>query len=460
MVGCTPKAVPMPEDRRSEWRVGFTTFAEDGLSVENLYLAYSLPQLLLERLDGIDRHAFDEPGKNAYRRTLQRKELQTAAEDLAKLHQQRDQLIFKGLESPSRAAQYRDLEEKISRIKQRIQSIRTVDPTSIPFPDEKPVRYVYSTDSGRLLEAPLFSPLQFSRTADLDLLILGRVEEIEGFLFLRVSAFETALESEVYVYEDAATRSDLYFVLDELSEALANVLLGEPAATLVIHPDPLDAAIMIDDEFVGTGLTTLPFLRPRATEVRITRPGYFDTTEIIELEPSQTLSLNVSLLEVPVEMVRLSSIPQDADVYQNSVWIGKTPIRVSRPSHLEQIRLVKEGYHEGRLHVSPVTSSEVTVSLVAATFEFEERQEALRDRFYRSFGRFIVSLGAPMALISVANNTLQMDVSIGGSDPSVRFRRDVAVWSSYTGAIISITFFSVMVADLLEYVRAADRSAG
>jgi hypothetical protein len=132
------------------------------------------------------------------------------------------------------------------------------------------------------------------------------------------------------------------------------------------------------------------------------------------------------------------------------VWQGRTPLDIPRPSERARLVVSLPAGPDVATTVGPSSPSHLSISLSEAARHQDTDQAAARDRFYGSFGWFVLSLPLPFYAYSWA-----VDWAVAGEEP-----RATAFYYAYLGGMgISIALATWTVYNIVRYVMAADRSA-
>ena len=218
----TPTADP-PADPRADWRVGFSELRGVGLAAENVYLSSTIPRLLRERLTPIRQHTLNAAERRAQARTVLAAARRAAYAELAALLRRRDSAALAGGDSDGESLAAQVVEQRA-----RLDELLALSWQDVEIAERKPLVIVAGVEERGLLPAPRFSPLQAAQEADLDLLVTGRLEQVEGVLFVELQAVSPALGGSAESYRDALRREGLADAVAALQRHLAGLLVGEP----------------------------------------------------------------------------------------------------------------------------------------------------------------------------------------------------------------------------------------
>ncbi len=451
----------IPVDDREYWTVGVAAFEGKALSQENLYLSQSFPLLIRERLEMIPTHFFSDAEAKGYRRRIIRREQQRLAELISADRRARDELFFTPGKGEDRVVFY---EDRIAAKLLALNDLRELNPEAIVLPESKPLRFASGANGRLIFDQPVRSPLQLTRQENLDSLLWGRFEEIQGYIYFEVIFFDAALGENVFSYSDAVLPTELYEIFDELTDELASILWGRDWASLRVDTEPPRASVWLDDSFQGRTPLEIPYLIPGSRELRVQAPGYQSVVRLISLDPYTEAVQQIVLPLEPGDSFELDSEPAGAAVYEGSQWLGATPLSVDKPDDLNRFLLRKEGYLDFPLYAGSGVAETVTVALTLDEIDPLQIQNQRRDELYRAFGFFAISIPIPLFFWGFAN-----DYAVGYSlaindlnfDETDRFKAAGRVfYYGYWGTLaVSTSLFVNMMVRLVRYLRAADRKA-
>lgn len=148
----------------------------------------------------------------------------------------------------------------------------------------------------------------------------------------------------------------------EINEALAE-LTGDVLVTTA----PVGASVYLDNNFIGKttaqGLPIKTIVVGKHTVAVKNPPDYKDYTAEVIVKENDTARVTAYLDGYPGTIVVTCSIPEDADVYIDGKYVGKTPYNgeISAGSHT--VKLSKDGFedHSESAPISPRKAYAVTV---------------------------------------------------------------------------------------------------
>jgi len=427
------------------WGIGVFSSSQEG---EELYFAYSLPQMILAEIRDISQHQVGEEERESiiylYRKD-QRLTLQTQYNKKIKEY---DQLIFKGDHLKSRT-----YKEDLEGLREELLTLEDRD-----FSLKKSLETLFTKGNQENLFSPEKwegDPQGFIHKEKLDAFIYG-VINIEGPLLtysLLVSNPQDILfeQSGVFPYENISSS----FIKEEFKE-LRRFWSGNLDSQITIETDDPQMEIFVNNAYIGTGkgvweVQSLPLLiQGESNNQKVLQKIYTFTPEVY-LEGKIKDSRNL-LVETD---------PEKADVYINGKWQGITPLLVNI-SPLDQIFLSRTGY---RNYSETGRERDLTISLTP-----EAAQDGLstyRNKFYRSLTVFSFSLFPTLLLPEMYKNYRGL---ANGYYNNLE-NSDTITYKDYTQAVqlanalnygrvlslgISLSSFGWMMWDFIQYLKHAE----
>lgn len=446
---------PSPLDDRTEWRVGFSSFAGEGIAEADRHLLTSIPLLLIEQLAAVEVHRLTDAERSARAESVLRAARRAQSQRVAGLQRA---LGDAQLRAAPRSTVERELEEAVAQL----QALRDLPPESVAVAPTKPVAIASASAESPLFAPASFSVPRFASQSGLDLLVTGTIEEIEGFLFIEAAAFDPAAGVDVFQFNAAEAREGVAAATERLGAELATVLLGSPWATVAIDPLPATATVSVDGVFLGVGRTVVPFLPAGDHVVAVTAAGHAARRIDLAIDGGESLELTPALVAVEPALVAVSSEPPQAAVYLDSVWMGVTPLSVPLPETGLRLEMRRDGYFSRSVDLAMPAAPELRIALDRDTGDRQAQQEMARDHFYRSLGWFVMTSAPPLLLgMAAADATARVKTLVAaGADASAALeQRTWFIRGLLTSAIAAGITFGVSMEALGDYLAAANRAA-
>lgn len=307
-----------------------------------------------------------------------------------------------------------------------------------------------------------FTGLADDYITDVDFLVAGSMEEIEGILIFKIGIYSFIENKYVFSYQGAYLPEDSDNFYFESHKQLTEVLLGRPWGTLKIETN-VPATIQVDGESLGYRYLELPFLELGFHKVTVFSPGFSVYNEDILIDGKEESFVKIELLQNEWIDLQVNSVPSGADIFVGSQWVGTTPWSGEVPTEFNRIILRKEGFRDVNRVVFPEPADDSQViDAVLSTINFNLNGYITheRDDFYDSLGLFFVGLPMPFILRGIYNNTSQAYLNevnnYGDTDEAERLSRwALGSWYGSMGALfIEGAFFVNMIINAVSYMDA------
>ncbi len=325
------------------------------------------------------------------------------------------------------------------------------------------------TDGSRRFRRVLPTAAGLSRELpEADLILYLVVVPVGDRVLVRVHAYEVGSERDRELFRLVDTPEAVSLRLEsrerEVAAALAGQALGGIEVTLEdSQQQTMEGRVFVGDRYLGLSPVEDRYLPPGTYSLRTELADGRTAEQSVEIAAGAPQRVVVRVWESPPEPVTIRSAPAGARVYRGSQWVGFTPVEVSRPREDTSYTLVQDGYYDSRVTLGPDSPSLVERMMVSADGDWAAEVEASRDRFYRSFGFFALSVGVPILINGVYQNYAglvdeQGRVSAELTPPEqerVLNRANTLFFGYYAGLGLSAGLFGNMMWRLVDYVQTA-----
>ncbi len=453
------KSYELPSDTSDTWRVGVSQLLGRNLSGENSYLSFSISQIIFETISQCETHLFSADESKAFRNKLIEKRKFAIKKEINTLITSLDNTFF----APEKnKEEIKRLGKRLEQKREELEFVESLHYEDLQVEEKKEVEIVTTQEEGGLFPYPVVSPRHTGEQASLQLFIYGVVEQIEGYLFLEIKAWNTNLEEVVFEYRDGFSKEEAGKKAALVGEKLLEVVLGHQWAMLTITTGPETGDIYIDEVFYAQGHIETVLLSPGTYELLVRVPGYLPYETTVSLQANQKESIEVTLEAKFMERIRIKSIPDNAAVYLDTAWVGYTPVSIMKPESPQELLVQKEGYRDAVLSLYPDSEDVLSISLSPDVFEWEEYIEKKRDAFYLSFGFFALSVPIPVILYSLSED-LAAGYNLAFAQRNLgemeRIYKDASItYNSYIGSLfLSATLLVNTFIHLFDYLLTATR---
>jgi hypothetical protein len=444
-----PQTAVVPVDAEKSWTLGMTRFRSVNLSRENEYLAASLPLLIREKIAHVTTHRFGREELAAHRQAIINAALKKEIANLLAEQKKRDDSLFSESKDFQKKKIRDDYVAASALIRARINFLRALDPDRIVMEPEKPL--TLKDNNGLLYPPPPFSALRYADEIAVQAVLWGTVEEIRGYLYCELYLFDRVQEKNIFSFREAGEPQEIFSSLERSLPALLTTLWGRPWSELLVDVDPSFSFIKVNGKLLGMGTVESRALEPGEIRLEIEAPGYKPLKETITLNQGERVVKEYHLTKTDEAFLLIESIPPEANVYFNALWIGRTPLLAELPALTTRLILRKDGFHNTFYRLEPSSPDRLLFPLVKEALDFEAFQKSTRTRFYTSLAAFLLSLPFPVFCYSLA-----WENAFAQRPGPTEFFQASYYWTAFiSGALIVNMLF-----DLFLYLRSRDKPIG
>ena len=453
----------VPVDAAKKWVVGFSVFNAAGLSPENAYLAYSIPLLMKDEISGLDSHTYADDERELWQKAILAREISAVERSITSIRQQRDSLYFG--DTPPTAAAVQAVDERVSAAAARRDFLRSLDPAHVAVPAEKPIAFKEGTGPGKLLDLLRVPAATYCARQEIDLLVGGSIQEVQGYLLVTLWVFDAARGNTILSSREAAQRDELYASLPPLGKELAGILLGRQWSLVAYAPSPPNGSLYVDGVLVASGASPALYLSPGIKEIRVSAPGYRPEKLTLILTPGQESPLAVTLEKEPAASVFIVSQPAGAALYVDSIWQGTTPLLQEKPPVRGRGVLSLTGFYDLPFQIGLDSPAQLSFSLQPDLGARDVAQKKARDQFYEAFGWFALSVPLPLlcSAFKIDYEAKQLFFTANAMSPeaaAAQLGSQVFLAGYVAGIAISASLFTWMVFRIIHYISVSNGTAG
>ena len=188
--------------------------------------------------------------------------------------------------------------------------------------------------------------------------------------------------------------------------------------------------------------------------------GYMDEKREIVLKSGERTEVTYTLTKEKTGFAVINSFPSGADLYIDSVWMGRTPFLLKDPVYPSYIQVVKEDYSE-RSYMLDNEEADKNINLILspAKLDKDRIQERRRKTFYNSLGAFIVSIAIPAISYGLSSdygyayNSCIISAGVSSTESDRLMNASNLWYNIYLGGIfISASLFIDMAIKLENYI--------
>ncbi len=455
-------AEELPEfARRDTLRAAVSEFQAIGDASRYHDLAGALGELVLEQVLEIEERTRSEAELAAYRAELQRDALSDARATVRRRRRERDEAFFDAGGREQRRDRAETAAERLAEAKRRLETLEALSAEKIAVEAQKPIEWAREFAPGIDRD-----PQRTLTRENLDLVIGGVIEPLDRYLFLRIEGHARGVAEPVFASEFVALPEELYPELEAETDHVLTQVLGRDWAAVAVETGDSEARIVIDGRTAGYGDLHERFLRPGSYRVEAVDRAGRRRSEVVTLEAGERRDLSLVVGPSPRTTAQLRTEPAEANLYLQSRRLGRTPLELELPERDQLALIRRDGYLDSRMVLGPRTEAEFERSLQPDTEDQSARLLDRRNRFYRAFGYFVLSVPVTLVLNGVYENLSSAvprdGAPIAGLSSSEQDRiasqREVAYWGAVGAFGVSAGLFVNMGVRLYQYIRTGEEA--
>ena len=317
-------------------------------------------------------------------------------------------------------------------------------------------------------ETPFSSDLiaRLQEETQADLFIAGNVQIQNQYAFidlLLISPYLTdtagipSLTQNLFSLRSIEALSEIrLYIARDLGQNIYNA----PAGSLEFGepPDGTTVRVYIDDEYWGTaplfaapipvGTHKIELYEGRKTLLSAER-------EILENETTQ---LEIPLDQTVVPQFSLSTIPSGLAVYEDSSFLGYTPLLVNRPENTIYLQISGDDVRESYLKVDNDIMNNVSVTVPQDLANLRDQLSIDREQFYASLGFTVLSGIIPLILTGLGRDLLAVNITGWSSERRLQHINEYAAVRVLTLSSTWITLISIVntIGELFDYLETVE----
>lgn len=451
------------KDGTAEWNVAVSFFDTQNISLENRYLASSLPLKIYTTLLNYQTHIFSDEERMKYAEKIIENARQTILKEAADLRKSFDELDFEVFKSSilnARQTKEWELLQKRDELNKKIRFLEEFKPEDIKINPERTIVVLRESDSSELFAPVIDKQKQFAEEKKADLLIFGQLEEMAGYIYYRVGAYSSILDRIVFEVEGGGSPDIIEGQIIEHLNDLITVVIGHEWADLTVAVLPITASIQIGEKYSGSGVFRNNSIEPGTYVMTVEAPGYIGEEVELVLNPKETKTLSVALIRNTVPPVVINTYPPGADVYLSSLWVGATPFLVENGGLNEPLMLKKDGYLDLVSALTPSGNTNLDFVMKSTAFNRDEYLKQKRKDFYFNIAGLAISI--PMTLLSSGYQTRFLNsIPDATEDNAVQRQQIIFGYKAMTmlftvGIVLDAMMAAGLIIDMIDYIKVYD----
>ena len=354
----------------------------------------------------------------------------------------------------------KDLRNGIRDIRKNIRKIKKYKTGRIRISSSKEIQYTGAADNENLKTFEKNRLFRLASENSLEYLIHGKVNIFEDIVFTDIFLYSILEDRDIVSISRAFEINSFYSQLDEALIPFYTAVHGKEWSSITVMTSDKNADIYIDDVYSGTGSISGKITDPGNHEVKIAGTGIEEKTYSVYLSENSHFKLDADSGYEEEKLLAVNTFPDNADIYYDSLWQGKSPVIIN--SSKGEIFIRKEGFREKRILVEDIEENSIDFNLSPELFTHKDYLLSKRDDFYKNLSWFVLSAPVPFFMFAVLNdytNSYNSAVSSGANMSEIdRLEkiRNYCYYGYYGTLFISISLFVNMVFHLNDYIEAGD----
>lgn len=430
------------------WNVKIYPLIGHNVSSEYTYLLHSIPLSLRDSLEDLKTHSFKNDERNMWQEKKRAKRIEEEKKTLSGLYKKRDLLFFSG------TAQDEKLDEINVEIENTKNNILQIEKEKDGSPEVNPVVKAEFVDK-RIVSG------EIPDLKGIDQAVFGTLETIDRWIYLSINVYNYSTGEKQEIYGDLIDPENISKTITEAALELGREVSGTAPPVLMVTGIPKDSFFSIEGGS-RTYLTDTPVtdLNPGIYTLTFHKKGYADEKREIVLKSGERTEVRYSLIKEKTGFAVINTFPSGADLYVDSVWMGRTPFLLKDPVYPSYIRAVKENYL-GISYMLNNAEADKNINLILSPAKIDKDRilERRRKTFYNSLGSFIVSLAVPAISYGLSSdygyayNSSIISSGVSSSESGRLMSASNSWYNVYLGGVfISVSLFVDMAIKLEDYI--------
>ena len=442
------------QDDQTVWNVALAEFKISSSKEDITYISNVLPSFLFSQFSGITTHTLSSEEILLRRKKIISAQINAEEKKLSSYIKEYDNAYFTNTEKR------RELKNKINDSKKNLRQLNRYNSSKIAVPSVKDILFVTSDEKDNSLKFDILEIYNYADEKKFDYIIYGSARQFENIVILEINLYSLLEKKNIYSTSVSNEIGTLFLSFDNIISDMTSILLGAAWSKITVNTDNRDSDIYLDEKYIGTGSALNIFASPGAHLVTIKGQGQEGEhiSVFLDEKKNNVIDFNVTLKEE--KLTAINTLPQEANVYLDSLWVGVTPFLLNGLSGELIIR--KEGFRDIRLFLDDIPQNSIEIKLSPDIFSKEEFLSKKRKSFYTSLSFFVLSVPLSFFLYAVTSeyNSAYNSaiISRNNYDEINRLGRisNYTFYGYHASLFLTFTFFVNTMFKLSDYITAGD----
>ncbi|MCL2705448.1 MAG: PEGA domain-containing protein [Spirochaetaceae bacterium] len=442
------------KDEQTTWNVALTEFKISSSREDVSYISSILPAFFSSQFSEINKHTLSSEEIILYKKRIISREIVEEEKKLSSYIKEYDNAFFK--ENEKR----REIKNKISASKKKIKRLNDYNLRRIAVSPIKEIAFITKDEKDNPLSFDIPDIDRFATDKKFDYILYGSARQFKNIVTLEINLYSALEKKNIYSTSLSSELEMLYSSLDDVLSDLTSVFLATIWSKITVKTDNRNSDIYLDEKYIGTGSALNIIVSPGEHTLAIRGSGQEEKTVSVFLEEkkSNVFDFNITLKEEKITAI--NSLPQVANVYLDSLWMGVTPFLLDGLSG--EIILRKDGFRDTRMFLDDIPQNSIDIQLSPDIFKKDEYIAKKRNAFYTSISFFILSVPISFFLYALTSeyNGAYTDAVNSNSNYEEMNRlgriRNYTYYGYHASLFLTMALLVNTIFKLNDYIKAGD----
>ena len=384
------------KDDQTTWNVALAEFKISSSRGDISYISSILPEFFLSQFSEISKHTLSSEEILLFRKKIISNQIIEEEKKLSSYIKEYDTAFFKDVTAR------RDTKNKISDSKKKLKRLKSYNLVKIKVSSLKDLLFITKDEKDVPLSFDILNIAKFAADKNFDYIFYGSARQIENIVIIEIKIYSAHEKKNIYSKSVYSEISSLFLSLDNVISEVTSVFLGTVWSKITVHTDNRDSDIYLGEKYIGTGSAFNIIVPPGEHTLTIKGAGQEEKTTQIFLEENKTTVFDFAIPLKEEKVTAINTLPQEASVYLDSLWVGITPFLLDGLTGELIIR--KDGFRDTRILLNDIPQNSIEIQLSPDIFKKDEFISNKRNTFYTSLSFFILSVPIPFFLYALTSD--------------------------------------------------------
>ena len=443
------------KDEQTAWRVALAEFKISSSREDISYISNILPLFFFSQLSGISTHTLSSEEILLFRKKIVSDQINAEEQKLSSYIKEYDSAYFRD------TGNRRDIRNNIRDSQKRIRQLQKYNLERIRVSNIKDIEFITTNEADNRLSFDILDIDNFANKNNFEYILYGSARQFENILILEIKFYSTLEKKDIYSTSVTTETENLFLSLENVISEITSILLGTTWSRITVNTDTRSSDIYLNEKYIGTGAAVNILTAPGEHTVTIRGTGQEEKTISVFLDEKKTtvIDLNVTLREEKLTVI--NTIPQEANIYLDSLWMGVTPLLLNGFSG--EIIIRKDGFRETRLLLDDISQNSIEIQLSPDVFLKKDFITKKRNSFYTSLSFFVISVPISFFLYAAASeynsayNSAITSVNLNYDEINRLGRiKNYTYYGYHASLFLTISLFANTLFRLSDYIKAGD----